>query len=191
NGADIDPTPVVTTMGVVSVLERRPPGIGFTEPASLVLIGETQRNLAGSRWAYQLNNDKSGSLPNLDLRSHRSLLNLILELVRESESYAVSAIHDVSDGGLALALAEMAIAGDLGVEIAEGSIPDYLALFSESASRVLVATSNPQAIVSSAAGYHLPARVIGDVRGSRLYVPGLVNLTLQDLRDALRRNAVS
>ncbi|NNN18561.1 MAG: phosphoribosylformylglycinamidine synthase subunit PurL, partial [Acidimicrobiaceae bacterium] len=77
NGADIDPTPVVTTMGVVSVLERRPPGTGFTEPASLVLIGETQRNLAGSRWAYQLNNDKSGSLPNLDLRSHRSLLNLI------------------------------------------------------------------------------------------------------------------
>ncbi len=191
NGSDIDPAPVVTTLGVVSTLTRRPPGIGFVKPASLVLIGDTQRNLAGSRWAYQLKNDQSGSLPKLDLEVHRSLIKTVVDLVQNSEQYAISAMHDVSDGGLALALAEMILAGDNGVEISEGAIRDNVDLFSESPSRVLVATGNPEAVIGLVNGQMLTGKVIGEVGGSRLYIPSLVNLGVDELRRAVKENAVT
>ncbi|TAN31042.1 MAG: phosphoribosylformylglycinamidine synthase subunit PurL [Actinomycetota bacterium] len=191
NGADIDPAPVVTTLGVVQTLIRRPPGIGFVKPASLVLVGNTQRNLAGSRWAYQLKNDNSGSLPKLDLEAHRSLLRAMVNLVWNSEEYVVSALHDVSDGGLALALVEMILAGELGVEISKGAISDHVDLFSESPSRVLVATGKPEAVVGHVSGQGLSARVIGEVTGSRLYIPGLVNLSIDELRKTVKENAIT
>ncbi len=191
NGLDIDPTPVVTTLGVAATLVRRPPGIGFIKPSTLVLIGETQRNLSGSRWAYQLKNDRSGTLPRLDLEGHRRLLRAVINLVRERDQYSISAIHDVSDGGLALALAEMSLAGAFGVKTVGGAIGDYMELFSESPSRVLVATDKPELVVDYATGLNLAAKVVGDVNGSRLQVPGLLDIGLDDLRRAVRENGVS
>ena len=190
-GADIDPTPVVTTLGVAATLLRKPPGIGFTKMASLVLIGETERNLAGSRWAYQLRNDRSGMLPKLDLEAHRSLLVAVQALIGNFEQYSISAMHDVSDGGLALALAEMALQGGFGAEISHGVIKDYVELFSESPSRVLVATDDPDSVIRYLKGLNLRASVIGAVTGSTLKVPGLVDLGLDELREAVRRNAIS
>ncbi len=191
NGLDIDPTPVVTTLGVATTIVRRPPGIGFVEPATLVLIGETQPNLAGSRWAYQLKNDRSGTLPVIDLPNHRRLLSAMVNLVRNSEQYSISAIHDVSDGGIALALAEMVLAGGNGVVTADGAIGDYRELFSESASRVLVATEKPESVLNYSSGLGLAAKVIGDVTGSRLVVRGLLDLGLDDLRNAVKQNGLS
>ena len=191
NGLDIDPSPVVTTLGVAATIVRRPPGIGFVEPATLVLIGETQPNLAGSRWAYQLKNDRSGTLPRIDLPNHRRLLGAMVNIVRNSEQYSISAIHDVSDGGIALALAEMVLAGGNGVVTVDGAIGDYRELFSESASRVLIATAKPESVLNYASGLSLAAKVIGDVTGSRLVVPGLLDLGLDDLRNAVKHNGLS
>ncbi len=189
NGADIDPTPVVTTLGVVSTLVRKPPGIGFTGKAKLVLIGDTERNLAGSRWAYQLKNDRAGMLPRLDLEKHRAVIALVKGLVSDSEEFAVTAMHDVSDGGLALAIAEMVLAGQFGVEIEEGAILDHVELFSESPSRVLVATGDSRLVVNRAVGMGLKARVIGEVGGSRLRVPGLLDIEVGELRRGMRLNS--
>ncbi len=189
NGTDIDPTPVVTTLGIVPSLVARPPGIGFTKETHLVLVGETERNLAGSRWAYQLKNDRSGALPRLDLDIHRSLIVAVQGLVRNGDMYSISAIHDISDGGLALALAEMMLAGQFGVEIFEGAVAGHVELFSESPSRVLVATDNPESVISYVSGHNLKGSVIGDVKDSRLIVPGLLNLGLDELRQAVRQNS--
>lgn len=183
NGVDIDPTPVVTTLGVTQPLDRIPPGIGFSEEATLVLIGETHRSLAGSRWAYQLKADISGSLPPVDLKKHRTLLDLVIKLSHEADEYSVSAMHDISDGGLALAMAEMMLAGNLGVEITRGFISDHVDLFSESASRVLVSTTMPEKVAALARRQNLVASAIGHVKGSALVVPGLVNLSIDDLRE--------
>lgn len=191
NGSDIDPAPVVTTLGIVESLSKRPPGIGLTDRAALVLIGETERNLAGSRWAFQLKNDRSGTLPKLDFEKHKRLLLAVQSLVDQSEERSISAMHDVSDGGLALALAEMVLAGDHGVEIADTVCADYFDLFSESPSRVLVATNDPHGVIALVGSFDLGAAIVGEVKGAGISIPGLIDLTRDELMRAVSQNSVS
>lgn len=186
NGVDIDPTPVVTTLGVIDQLRQQPRGIGFSENADLVLIGKTERNLAGSRWAYQLKGDINGELPQLDLKLHMELVNLITELSQRADDFAISAMHDVSDGGIGLALSEMALAGTLGADLDPGAIVDHFELFSESGSRVLVATNSSEQLVEYISSRGLPAAKIGRVTGTRISVPGLIEVEVEKLRAASR-----
>jgi phosphoribosylformylglycinamidine synthase len=186
NGVDIDPTPVVTTLGVIDQLRQQPRSIGFSENADLVLVGKTERNLAGSRWAYQLKGDIDGELPQLDLKLHMELVNLIIELSQRADEFAISAMHDVSDGGLGLALSEMALAGTLGADIDAGAIVDHFELFSESGSRVLVATNSAEEVVEYISCRGLPAAKIGRVTGTKICVPGLIEVEVEKLRAAYR-----
>ena len=128
-GTDIDPTPVVGVVGVIERLERRPPGVAAPAGETLVLLGETVPLLAGSRWARELHGETGGRLAPLDLEAHRRLCDTVRELVvagsesrrrgragaQERRRHSrprrprpgappVTAVHDVSDGGLALCL---------------------------------------------------------------------------------------
>lgn len=110
-GRDIDPTPVVTTLGMIDDLTAVPPGMALTEGATVVVLGSFVEGLAGSRWAWD-QGLKGGRVPDPDLASVVDVAELSRSLVAES---LVLAAHDVSEGGLALALAEMALAGEVGL----------------------------------------------------------------------------
>jgi phosphoribosylformylglycinamidine synthase subunit PurL len=187
-GRDIDPTPVVGTLGLVDRLERRPPGIGLGEGSSLVVVGAVgdlaqPASLAGCRWAVDLRGHRGGRLPTLDLALHLRLLRLVEELVW---SGLVDGVHDVSEGGLGVALAEMAVSSGIGFT-AEG-VADHAALFGEEPSRVVFSVpDSAQAEVGRRAG----AAGLGWVRlgragGDRLVVAGLVDLALADAEAAWR-----
>jgi phosphoribosylformylglycinamidine synthase len=87
----------------------------------------------------------------------------------------IETAHDVSDGGLALALAECCFTGPAGpgpgarVRLAEGIRPDAL-LFGESTGRVIVATADPDALLARARGQGVPAAVVGETGGDRLEI---------------------
>jgi phosphoribosylformylglycinamidine synthase len=184
HGRDIDPTPVVGTVGLVDRLERRVPGLSLVPGERLLLIGSTVPSLAGSRWAAErAGNDVSsgGGLPPLDLALHRTLVELVAELVNGG---VVSGVHDVSDGGLGVALAEMAVHSRTGLVVS--AIADHAELFSESPSRVVVCTPNPDAIVARATSAGVVVSQLGIAGGERLVVEGLVDLALADLERAWR-----
>jgi phosphoribosylformylglycinamidine synthase len=181
-GADIDPTPVVAVLGVIDHLERRPPGMGHVAGSRLVLLGDTDASLAGSRWAVERHGHRGGTLPALDLGAHSRLLGLMVRLV--STEGLLSSVHDVSGGGLALALAEGAVCSGVGCTVA--GIEGAAGLFSESPSRVVLGTSRPDEVLARAQAAGVAARVIGSTGGDRVVVEGLLDLAVSDAASAWR-----
>jgi len=186
-GNDIEPTPVVAVLGVIDDLERRPPGMGFASGSSLVLVGDTALNeiapsLAGSRWAVECHGHDGGTLPALDLAAHARLLALVVGLV--AEEGMLTSVHDVSGGGLALALAECAVRSGVG-GVVDG-VSSYAELLSESPSRVVLGTEHPDEVLARAQAAGVPARLIGSAGGDRLVVTGLLDLAVTDATDAWR-----
>jgi phosphoribosylformylglycinamidine synthase len=177
-GADIDPTPVVGLLGLVDRLDRRPPGMALVEGGRLVVLGPPpQRELSGSRWA-RAKGHRGGALPALDFGVHEAVAGVVRELVRGG---LVAGVHDVSQGGLGLALAEMAASSGVGLTVAR--VPDHVELFSESPSRV-VACVEPELLaavtnVCEAAGVAVTR--LGVAGGDRFTVKDLVDVPLGEV----------
>ena len=176
-GTDIDPTPVVGTLGLVDRLQPGTPGPALTEGSTIMLLGPSGPgaiSLAGSRWAAHCRGpEASGSLPPLDLELHARLLPLVAALVNQR---LVDGVHDVSDGGLGVSLAEMAVKNGTGCR-AHGLV-GYEELFGEGPSRVLLsvpaATMEPVTGMAQAAG--IPVTPLGTGGGDRLVVEGLIDV---------------
>ncbi len=181
-GTDIDPTPVVAVLGVIDRLEHRPPGMAFAPGSTLVLLGDTDPSLAGSRWAVERHRQLGGTLPALDLAAHARLLALLTNLVPVPG--LLTSVHDVSGGGLALALAESALRSGVGCTV--DGVGGPAELFSESASRVVLGTSRPDDVLAQARAGAVAARVIGTTGGDRIVVTGLLDLAVSDATEAWR-----
>ncbi len=183
-GQDIDPTPVIGMVGLVETLDRRPPGVKLVEEGALVLLGDPGQagaTLAGSRWADAAHGHRGGTLPELDTTRHRAVAALVRDFVKEG---ALAGAHDVADGGLGLALAEMAVRSGVGVRVT--GVDGHRGLFSEAPSRVLVCVEPDRldGVLSTAEAAAVPATVLGTAGGDRIVVDGLVDL---DLTTAVER----
>ena len=158
-GADIDPTPVVGLVGVVDELTAVPPAAALTAGSTVVVLGATHAEVGGSEWASR-HGLRDGMPPAVDLAVAAALHELVALLVSER---AVAGVHDCSDGGLAVALAEMAITGGCGFRVelpaAAPGVPapivPALGWFSESTSRVVLAVADE----------HLDAVLARGIRG--------------------------
>ncbi len=188
DGTDIDPTPVVAVLGLIEVLATRPPALSMAPGDELVLLGRGEALLGGSAWA-QLHGAHGGRLFALDLEAHRALAELVRGLVAAQTAggarRVVSALHDVSGGGLAIALAELAVASGCGAEVT--GVGSHAELFSESPSRVVVATPDAAALLELAAAAGVPAARLGRASGERLVVEGLLDLPVASIAEAARR----
>jgi phosphoribosylformylglycinamidine synthase subunit PurL len=181
-GTDIDPSPVVATIGLIAELARRPPVCELIGGGTLLLLGPRSSELAGSRWARQLRKSSRGTLPPLDLALHRRLVDLVITLVGASEPL-IEGIHDVSAGGLGVCLAELcAASGGLGASV--HGLDGHGELFSEGPSRVVVCTRRPDEVGAAAAVADVPVAVIGHCTGDgRLIVDGLLDLAVDELTE--------
>ncbi|HVA44300.1 MAG TPA: phosphoribosylformylglycinamidine synthase subunit PurL [Acidimicrobiales bacterium] len=188
-GVDIDPTPVVAVLGLVPTLERRPPVVGVVEDHSIVLLGSREGSrsagaLDGSAWAARRGH-RRGTLVPVDYEAHAALLGLVAGLVVDG---ALSGLHDISDGGIALALAEMAVASGVGASI--GGVRDHAELWSEAPSRVLACTPDPLGVLERAEAAGVPGLVLGSAGGARIAVEGLLELSLVEAMGAWRSRLV-
>jgi phosphoribosylformylglycinamidine synthase subunit PurL len=182
-GSDIDPTPVVAVLGVIDHLERRPPGTAHSAGSTLVLLGgDSDPSLAGSRWAVERHAQREGTLPGLDLAAHARLLSLVAGLVSSED--VLTSVHDISGGGLALALAEGAVRAGVGCVV--DGVGGRAELFSESPSRAVLGTEHPDEVLARAQAAGVPARVVGTAGGPRLVVAGLLDLSVTEATDAWR-----
>jgi phosphoribosylformylglycinamidine synthase len=178
-GRDIDPTPIVAVVGMVDELAAPPPGVGLVDGTRLVVLGPESDTLSGSQWAWRIGH-RAGMPPALDLARHRAVCELVRGLVSDG---LVLGVHDTADGGLGLALAEMAVRSGVGfVARPPDDAGGHRWLFGESPSRFVLAV-DPAALAEAhrrhrAAG--VPAAVVGDAGGDRLRVEGLVDVALAD-----------
>ncbi|MBA2272570.1 MAG: phosphoribosylformylglycinamidine synthase subunit PurL [Actinobacteria bacterium] len=167
-GRPIHPTPVIGMLGVLDSLQAQV-GIGFrAEGDAILLLGATDGfDLGGSELAAMGGGEPSGRPPRLDLAAERSLHGL---LGRASTEHLLRSAHDLSSGGLAVALAEAAFGGHLGftVELPPGE--SWRTLFSESPSRAVVscAPGRVARLALAARELGVPLTMLGEVGGEDL-----------------------
>ena len=169
-GSAILPTPAIGGVGVIEDYARMAT-IGFkAEGDALFVIGDNNGHLGQSLWLRELHGSEAGEAPQVDLGKERERGEFVRHLVADG---LVNAVHDVSDGGLLVAIAEMALAGGIGAELEQ--IGDHFTAFGEDQARYLVTSNCAERI--QAAG--VPMHRIGTVRGD-----SIEGITLADLREA-------
>jgi len=178
DGKAIFPTPVI---GVVGVLERADCVVARRFQSSgdvIVLLGEGRGELGGSEYLATVHDLVRGMPPKLNLEGEKALQRLLVDLAAER---LIRSAHDCSDGGLAVTLAECCFdTGGAGAEVSidalnvgrDSRLNDAVALFGESASRIVVSVSsdNVTEILQRAALAGVLARVIGETGGNRLRI---------------------
>ncbi len=183
-GSAIWPTPVIGMLGLLEDYRLRVPS-GFERAGlTIALLGETFAELGGSEFAEVVLGVVAGRPPALDLGREHALHVL---LHGSAGVDLLAAAHDCGDGGLAVTLAEQAILGGHGFAVSiPGDLPPHVALFSESASRAVVAVAPERldALVELASAHGVPIATIGETGGPRVVFDGLFESTVEELRDA-------
>ena len=183
------PTPVIGVLGVFDDVERRTPSGFSAEGDTVLLLGETGDEFGGSAWSWVKHRHLGGLPPALDL-DREALLGAVL--VAGARDGMLTSAHDISDGGLAITLAELCLRFGFGARIVlDESADPFVTLFSESASRAVVAVPRSEELrftdMCEARG--LPWQRIGVVDGSpesspSLEIQGVLSIPLEELRAA-------
>ncbi len=180
----IDPTPVIGVVGLLDDYRMRVP-TAFPRPGLIVyMLGETFPELGGSEFAETVLGTVAGRPPAVDLERERRLLVFLQDSAQAS---LLASAHDCGDGGLGVALAECAIGEGHGFAVSVAwDMPAHLALFSESASRVVVSVDprDEERLVALAADHEVPCERLGETGGPRAVVEGLIDVPVSELADA-------
>ncbi|AGF73375.1 phosphoribosylformylglycinamidine synthase subunit PurL [Corynebacterium halotolerans] len=178
------PTPVVGVLGVIDdVHDAIGHDLGTVdEPEVLILLGATRDEFGGSIWQQVSGGGLNGLPPQVDLADEERLADFFVG------NTMLTAAHDLSEGGLAQAVVEMAVRADRGVELDLSGVHDdaFVALFSESASRALVATTadHVDGVLARAAELGVPAVQVGSTAEGRDLSFGEVTVPVAELREA-------
>lgn len=143
----IKPSPVMGTLGLIDD-EKWITKSALGPGQSIFLVGQTRPEMGGSEYYEYVHGITGGQLPAVDLATDKANGSAVLRLIRNG---LASCAHDCSKGGLAVALAEMAVAGNTGFRVQLDSVPSTCTrlddlLFSESHSRYLVGTTKPEQV---------------------------------------------
>ncbi|MEZ0281912.1 phosphoribosylformylglycinamidine synthase subunit PurL [Methyloceanibacter sp.] len=185
NGIAIPPTPAIGGIGLIpDVAKMVVPGLKHDGDV-LILIGPEGHHLGQSLYQELAAGRYEGAPPHVDLEAERRVGDFVRGLIRKAR---VSAVHDISDGGLLVAVAEMALAGGLGVELdaAPAGAPAHAVWFGEDQGRYVAAAGSEEAarILREAKEVGIPARRVGKATGDTLKLAGEAPLSLQALRTA-------
>ena len=183
NGIAILPTPTIAGVGLLPDWKQMARIGGAKDGDQLVLIGGDGSHLGQSVYLRDVLGIVDGPAPEVDLHAERRNGDFIRSAIRNGQ---VTACHDISSGGLATALAEMAMASGKGaaVDLSEAHGPAHALLFGEDQARYVIAVPADLAnfVCASAEGAGVPFRRIGTVGGDKLAVDGLLSLPIDQLR---------
>jgi phosphoribosylformylglycinamidine synthase subunit PurL len=185
NGQAIPPTPAIGAVGVIPDTKYISDLALKRDGDVLIVIGREQGWLGQSVYQDVMTGQLDGAPPPVDLSDEIKAGKLVKALIRDE---TVSAVHDVSDGGLLVAVAEMALSGDMGVALFpyEGRLPAHAIWFGEDQGRYVLSVrpAGAETVLERARLLALPGRIIGRVEGQDLALPGEEALSLADLRAA-------
>lgn len=182
----VHPTPVVGMVGLLENIENRLSQSFKKAGSKIVMLGETKGELGGSEYLYKIHGLTAGNPPPLDLEKEGKLHKVVLEAA--ANNMLLSA-HDCSEGGLAVALAESAISGNLGIKVTLSGYNERLdaLLFGEDQSRIIVSVEAEKVhgVRSLCEKYDVPFAILGDVVGDMFTITveeqgTVINLTLEE-----------
>jgi len=172
------PTPAIGAVGLIEDAGKTAK-IGFpAEGLTILMIGAAKGEIGRSIYLREIHGAEIGAPPEVDLKVERHNGDFVRGLIG---SGAVAACHDISDGGLLVAVAEMAMASGIGVTLdlpAEAGL-----LFGEDQARYIIATANPEAIEAKAGAASVPVRRLGKTGGADLAL-GSDSIAVKALKDA-------
>ncbi len=184
DGQAIPPTPTIGMVGLLEDTDRFTTQWFKGDGDVIVLLGRTREELGGSEYLALSHGMVRGAPPWIDLAVEKQVQQVCAAAIAEG---LVRSAHDVSDGGLAVALAECCISAPehprgAVIELQGAIRPDAM-LFSESQSRIIVSLRKQQLgrLRELAAGHDVPVTVLGEVRGRRLVINPLIDVGLEDL----------
>lgn len=202
-GIKINPSPTVGVIGVTDLNNIRTMEFK-NEGDKILIIGATYDEIDGSEYHRAVHDLEQGEAPKIridnEIKSSKSILKLLandngeFNSVENISNNTVTAIHDCSAGGIAIALSEMAISSGIGAEIDLSNIPiensedidDNNLLFSESHGRYIVTVKSDE--LENVLDYiDVPCACIGEVKGNSLKIRGNdnnINISVNDLKDA-------
>ncbi|AHI20999.1 MAG: phosphoribosylformylglycinamidine synthase subunit PurL [Corynebacterium casei] len=178
------PTPVVGVLGVIDDVHNAIAHDlgGIEEPETLVLLGETKEEFGGSIWQQVSGGGLQGLPPQVDLANEAKLAEFFVG------NTSVAASHDLSEGGLGIAAFEMAQKNGVGVDLDLSVVHEdaLTALFSESASRVLISTASDHldGVLTRASELGIPAVVVGTTNDSGTFTFAGEEVATAELREA-------
>jgi phosphoribosylformylglycinamidine synthase len=177
SGSAIWPAPVIGGVGLIADAATAVDFALKRDGDALILIGDTRGHLGASLYLREIEGREDGAPPPVDLAAERRHG----EFVRgEIAARRVAACHDVSDGGLLVALAEMAMAGGKGVAL--DTLPAGNAgLFGEDQGRYLIETAGPDTLLAAAKNAGIYAQRIGTVQGTALTLPNGNAISVREL----------
>jgi phosphoribosylformylglycinamidine synthase len=184
NGQAILPTPAIGGVGLIDDLGRMAT-LAFKRPdEAVILIGQRESAsgwLGQSLYLREVCGREAGAPPPVDVQMEKVAGQAVRELIRGG---LISACHDLSDGGLMVALAEMALAGGIGCTLMDPGAPRHGLLFGEDQGRYIVGAprSNVKTIIAAVDELGVPVRVIGTTGGSSLAVEGAGAVPLATLK---------
>lgn len=185
-GSAILPTPAIGGVGLMTDYHRMATIPFKATGEAIVLIGGESGHLGQSLWLRELHSREDGPPPPVGLELERAAGEFVRGLIDRG---SVTAVHDCSDGGLAVALAEMAMAGGIGgtVTMPEDRSTAAPFWFGEDQARYIVTTGNPAALIEAAEAAGLAAIALGETGGEALTfraAAGESTVSLADLNEA-------
>jgi phosphoribosylformylglycinamidine synthase len=182
-GKGILPTPSIGGVGLVADVTKSV-GLAFTAPGhKILLVGETEGWLGQSIYLREILGREEGAPPSVNLTQEKAHGDFVRGLIVNG---SVSAVHDLSDGGLAVALAEMAMAGGIGARVAAPGADSPAVWFGEDQGRYLLTAPAEKAdeIVELANRAGIPVAIIGETGGDALTLGAASPVLVRELLDA-------
>ncbi|MDR6818829.1 phosphoribosylformylglycinamidine synthase [Neorhizobium sp. 2083] len=185
NGIAILPTPTIAGVGLLPDWQKMAKIGSANDGDKLIMIGTDGSHLGSSVYLRDILDTIDGPPPEVDLKAERRNGDFVRSLIRNGQ---VTACHDISSGGLAVALAEMAMASAKGMKISlkEQRGPAHALLFGEDQARYVIAVPADLAnfVQANAEGAAVPFRTLGTVAGGSLVIDDLIEIGIPQLTEA-------
>ena len=182
-GSAILPTPAIGGVGLMLDHETMATIAFKADGEAIFVIGDSNGHLGQSLWLRECHGREEGPPPPVDLAKERAHGEFIRQLIADG---LVSAVHDVSDGGLLVAVTEMALAGNVGARLVsqDPSIPAAGWYFGEDQGRYIVTTADGQGLLAQAEASDIEVRLIGETTVQGFGIDQIFALPLDVLRTA-------
>jgi len=191
-GVTVNPSPVVSVAGAIDLKDIRTTPFK-NESDVILLIGNTHPELDGSEYHKSMHGVMQGKAPQVDMEAEFQSAQAVLKMVKKDDQGNITAVHDLSSGGLAVSLAEMALEGGWGATVdlsrvpGAGDMTPIQVLFSESHARYLLTVREEYAndITNTLRNMGVPAASIGRVEGNSLVIEQAgLRIAVEELKKA-------
>ncbi len=187
----IYPTPIIGMIGLLKKIEHATTAAFKDEGDVIILLGETRDEIGGSEFLKTIYNLKTGKIPEINLELEKRVQKTCLEGIQKG---IIKSAQDCSEGGLATALAECCISGEIGAHIKiDSDLSASSLLFAESQSRIIVTVNEKEVdkLKNIIAKYNIPFTELGQITGEKLIINNLIDLNLEEMKEKWQESIAS